>query len=247
LKPSPSLTLTRALKEYALNGNDFIEGIKRKVIDETGESGTDRQIADYLGITMQALANWRGSDEITVRQMVGLVSRVKEKAIDRTEREAVRPVVEFFRLALVPSRGGDRQEIFGVRDENGVEHPYLKGLRSELEEHSGVYLFYDSRGRALYAGKARYQSLWKEINLAFNRDRQVQKIRRVDHPERRQDFRTSDEIRRQIKLRAVPLHELATYVSAYAVANGLINSVEAMLIRGFPNDLLNARMENLNW
>ena len=86
--------------------------------------------------------------------------------------------------------------------------------------------------------------MWKEINLAFNRDRGVQKIRRVNHPDRRQDFRTSDEMRRQILSTQVRLSDLATYVSAWRVADGMICDLEALLIRAFPNDLLNTKMEN---
>lgn len=110
----------------------------------------------------------------------------------------------------------------------------------------GLYIFYDTRGRALYAGKARKQSLWYELNLAYNRERGVQNIFRVSHPERRQNFRTSDEVRRQIRSFNVKLHELARYVSAYQITDAMINDVESLLIRAFPNDLLNKRMENLS-
>jgi hypothetical protein len=128
-------------------------------------------------------------------------------------------------------------------------HPYLAGLKRELEAHRGVYVFYDSRGRALYVGKTKSQSLWKEINLAYNRDRdpRLQSILRVQHPERRQDFRTSDEMRRQIRPINVRLHELAQYVSAYQVADEMIGDIESLLIRSFPNDLLNKKIENLTW
>jgi hypothetical protein len=108
-----------------------------------------------------------------------------------------------------------------------------------------VYLFFDSRGQAIYAGRARKQTLWKEVNLAFNRARgEVQKIKRVIHPKRSQEYKTSDEKARQIVGQAVSLHELAHYLSAYAVRDGLIDKVEAMLVRSFANDLLNIRMEN---
>ena len=113
--------------------------------------------------------------------------------------------------------------------------------------HHGIYIFYDSRGRALYAGKTRQRTLWQEINSAYNRDRSVQQIRRVKHPERRQNFRRSDEKQRQIRLRTVPLNDLAAYFSAYNVVDGLIGELESLLIRGFANDLLNVRMENFGW
>ncbi len=91
---------------------------------------------------------------------------------------------------------------------------------------------------------ARKQSLWDEMNLAFNRERgELQKIKRVRHPLRNQPYKTSNEKARQISDYVVPLHELSAYFSAYEVTDKMINEVEAMLVRSFANDLLNKRME----
>ena len=75
----------------------------------------------------------------------------------------------------------------------------------------------------------------------------LQRILRVQHPERRQDFRNSDEMHRQIRPVSVRLHELAFYVSPYRVAGEMIVDIESLLIRAFPNDLLNKKIENLTW
>ncbi len=228
-----------------MNGAEFIEGVKHKLTDVGSGNVTDRQIADHLGITVQALKNWRGRKTVTVRQMVGVLFRSRTNAVKQAERQAIRPIVEFFPLAPASSRDGARTEIFRVREGGGKDHPYLLGLKKELMAHHGIYIFYDSRGRALYAGKTRQRTLWREIKNAYNRNRSVQQIRRVKHPERRQNFRTSDEKQRQIRLRTVPLHDLAAYFSAYYVVDGLIGELESLLIRGFANDLLNVRMEKL--
>jgi hypothetical protein len=71
----------------------------------------------------------------------------------------------------------------------------------------------------------------------------VQKIKRVKHPLRNQAYTNSQEKARQITDHVVPLYELASYFSAYEVTDGMVDEVEAMLVRGFANDLLNARME----
>jgi hypothetical protein len=228
-----------------MNGAEFIEGVRRKLKDDEKRDITDGHIADHLGITLQALSHWRNREVVTVRQMVGVLFRTKMKAVEHAEKKAIRPIVEF--LKLDPTKDGARTDIFDIRNGDGNEHPYLRGLRDELDAHHGIYVFHDSRGRALYSGKARRQTLWREINNAYNRDRSVQQIRRVDHPERRQQFRTSDEKRRQIRLRSVPLHDLAAYLSAYHVVDGLIGELESLLIRAFANDLLNVRMENFSW
>ena len=132
--------------------------------------------------------------------------------------------------------------MFSSKDRNDKDHPYRSGLKRELEDAKGVYIFFDSRGQAIYVGKAK-QNLWKEMNFAFNRKREsVQKIKRVKHPETRVQYKTSYEKTRQIFESAVPLHEIAYYFSAYAVEIGMIDELESLLIRSFANDLLNVQM-----
>ena len=48
---------------------------------------------------------------------------------------------------------------------------------------------------------------------------------------------------RQPRKSALKLSELAAYVSVYEVDAAMIDELEALLVRGFANDLLNARME----
>lgn len=194
-----------------------------------------------LDVSGQALRNWRGRRAFTARQAVGL-AKISYRAGERGLRQKViRPIVEFF--PIVRARSGSRYSLFSPVDERGRPHPYLQGLKDELRAQHGIYVFFDSRGQAIYAGKARRQDLWKEMNLAFNRQRDVQKIRRVRHPSRRQQYRTSDEKSRQIREKSVPLQVLAHYFSAYQVDGELIEEMESLLVRSFANDLLNKRME----
>ena len=159
----------------------------------------------------------------------------------------IRPVVEFFRVYDEESRHGATREVFTHFDEDGDEHPWFLGLKQELKAANGVYAFYDSRGRALYAGKAKKQDLWSEMKSAFNRDRSVQKVRMVQHPlARRHQYRSRNKQDRQIRPTVLPLHELAAYFSAYEVQGELIDDVEALLVRGFANDLMNVRMERFS-
>lgn len=204
---------------------------------------TERGLARRLGITVQTLAHWRARKVVTARQMTGLLFKIEAAAEKRVQESSIEPIVEFFPLAKVWSRGFARYEMFDPK-EGGKEHPYRAGVQRELASKNGVYIFHDSRGRGLYVGQARYQSLWIEMNSAYNRNRQLQNIRRVDHPERRQDFRKSDEVRRQIVKRNVALYDLSHYFSAYRVADGMICNLEALLVRSLANDLLNIKMEH---
>lgn len=229
-----------------MTGKELIEQVRKSISRDGKAIATDRAVASYLGLSIAGFANWKVREEITTRQMAGLLASVAKASKARAYSDTVQPIVEFFPCYREQIANGGNYRIFdpGKKDQ---AHPYHLGLKEELDKHRGIYVFYDSRGRALYVGKTKSQSLWTEINLAYNRDRALQNILRVQHPERRQDFRTSDEIRRQIRPANVRLHELAEYVSAYNVAEDMIGDVESLLIRAFPNDLLNKKIENFTW
>lgn len=221
-----------------MKGSNLISALKTKF-----RVNTDVALANRLGISTQAIQGWKNRKKITIRQLVGLVHSSSSAGASNLQTKAIRPLVEFFRIEKCDSKQGAKYEIFGINTGDGDKHPYLDGLRKELEKNKGVYIFFDSRGQAIYTGKAR-RNLWKEMNLAFNRERgEVQKIKRVNHPARKQPYRTNEEKARQITAYEVPLYELASYFSAYQIADSLINKVEAMLIRSFANDLLNKKME----
>lgn len=227
-----------------MNGNDLLSEARRRIMKDRGTASvSDSVLARYLGVTQTALAKYKDRD-LTPRQVVKLMeSYARASQRDLVERTVV-PIVEFLHIDPVESERGASWQIFWVEDD-GVPHPYYAGLRGRLEQKHGVYVFHDSRGRAIYAGKARRQSLWHEMNNAFNRDRgEVQNIKRVSHPQRRVEYKGLNERRRQIVKQDVALHHIASYCSAYEVPDALIGKFEALLVRSFANDLLNVRMEN---
>lgn len=222
-----------------MKGQEVIAELKKKF-----RVTTDKALGEVLGLSVPAIQNWKKRPKCTLRQIAGLVHAASKAGAVRFRRNAVRPLVEFFEIDECVSKRGTTRELFGIQDEKGKIHPYLSGLKDELGSNHGVYVFFDSRGQAIYAGKARKQSLWKEMNLAFNRQRgEVQSIKRVPHPERKVGYRTSDEKARQIVDQQVPLSDLAAYFSAYEVTDEMIEDVEALLVRSFANNLLNKRME----
>lgn len=227
-----------------MNGDDLLDEVSRRIMAQRGtKSITDRVLSQTLGVTQPALQGYRGK-ELTVKQVANLIEKSAKRAENDLADRAVVPIVEFLPLNRCQTAQGKSWQIFSVRDGN-QKHPYWNGLKLVLEKSHGVYVFHDSRGRAIYAGKAHKLSLWTELNNAFNRDRgEVQSIKRVSHPTRRTAFKGSAEIKRKIERKEVPLHHIASYVSAYAVPERLIGKFEALLVRSFANDLLNVRMEN---
>lgn len=226
------------------SGADVISAIRKK-LTVVGEAPTEGSIAQHLGMHVAQLSAFKTEANLTPLRIANLVQRAVRVGEERALSSPVKPVVEFYPIdAELNQRGGKLHELFEV-NVDGKPHPYRAGLKDQLEKASGIYIFYDSRGRALYAGQAKTQPLWNEMKAAFNRDRQnLQLLRRVNHPDKKAiAFKPSDEKSRQIVQRAVPLSALAAYFSAYEVPVALIDDMEAFLIRAFPNDLLNKKME----
>lgn len=213
-----------------MRGIDLIRALKKKY-----RVSTDAALAKHLGVSLPAIQVWKGRKTVTPLQVATLVYKSSFNS------NVIRPIVEFLAVDRADSRNGAAFEILAVLDDTGSMHPYYSAIKDELSSHHGVYIFFDSRGRAIYAGKARKQSLWREINLAYNRNRGgVQAVYRVNHPSSRVDYTKKP---RQINKQSVALHEMAAYVSAYHVPDAMINDLETMLVRSFANDLLNVRME----
>lgn len=219
-----------------MKATDLIEALAKKL--QTNSQG---ELASVLGISVGTLDNWKNRDkDLSPLQVASALAKSRSAAVNRAQLETIQPIVEFYRIDKCLTKREARWQVFDAGREAIL---YAQGLRAELEDSYGIYIFYDSRGRALYVGKAREQSLWKEINLAFNRKRDVQKISLVHHPERNQEFKPGYEKLRQPKDTLMELSDLAFYFSAYHVDDGMINDLEALMVRGFANDLLNVRME----
>ena len=159
----------------------------------------------------------------------------------RVSPHAIRAVIEFYPLQPTASRQGARWEILDASE------PRTKLIRAELRSAHGIYIFYNSQYRAIYLGKANRRTLWGELKSSFNRNRKAQTVWRVRHPRTGENFRAAYDQRRRIRRRKVFLHEIAVYVSAYEVGDGLIDNLEALLMRAFPNELTNARMETIKY
>lgn len=225
-----------------MTGLEVIDALKRKF-----RATTDAALAEKLGMTTQGIQNWKKRSKPTAVNIARLTFGAQSAGAKLLQASAIRPLVEFYPITKTLVR--ERSENYQVFNhlEKGQVHPYRKGLKDELCEHKGVYIFFDSRGQAIYAGRTSRQTLWKELNLVYNRDRDtVQKIKRVNHPNQRTAYRTSNEKTRQIQEVVVRLHELAAYFSAYHVADSMIADLEALLVRSFANDLLNIRMEHFS-
>jgi hypothetical protein len=223
-----------------MRGRDLIDELKRKL-----KANSNREVARSLGMSEMALFHWRKLRQpLTTRRVANAIYKARLAAVADAQIRTIRPIVEYFPLKPTESLQGVRFELFATRKD---ANPLHVQLRRVLAQSRGIYVFYDSRGRALYTGKATRRSLWAEMKSAFNRDRETQTVYRVRHPKRRQSFKPGYVKHRQPKRTQLKLSDLAAYFSAFAVDEGMIDDLEALLVRNFANDLLNVRMERYSY
>ncbi len=220
-------------------GKELIDTLKTNL-----NKGTNRELASYLGITEGRISQlYKQENNLSARQIVSLLRYTHEvsqrEARENAFKTAINPLVEFYPIDLTLSRRAANWELFDANS-----NAYAAGLRNSLETHYGIYVFFDSRGKSIYVGKAKRQTLWAEMNSALNRGRKnLQRMMSVSHPTRNQQFIPACDQRRRIVECNVYLSDIATYFSAYSVADEFIDIAESLLIRCFPNNLLNKRME----
>src|SRR5687768_9797156 len=181
-----------------MRARELIDALKRKF-----RLATNRAVHNTLGMSHMALRNWRRKrGDLTPKQLANAVFKARKAAVQDAELNTIQPIVEYFPLKAKESTQGIRYELFDTGKEAG--RSYI-ALRKALASAHGIYVFYDSRGRALYAGKAKQLSLWTEMKNAFNRQREMQTVYRVKHPARIKEFRPAYEKNRQPRRRDVPL------------------------------------------
>lgn len=208
-----------------------------------GDFATDQELANFLGVTLAELLKMqKDQTEATELKIANLILKIKSATKKEIHNNAVNPIVEFFAITPTLTRSSKKYEVFSTTDDN----LYKIGLKEQLKSiKTGLYIFYDARGKALYAGQTKKQTLWKELNDAYNRDRSEQSAMLVKHPTNNISYKTNDEVRRKLIETPLRLYDLAAYFSAYQADSGLVDNLEALLIRAFPNDLLNVKMQNI--
>ena len=217
---------------------NLINALKKKF-----KINTDKALIDSLGISAATLSSWRNGDSnISASKLANFIHRTVTKCEREARLYSIRPIVEYYPIEPSESKLGAKWELFDTKDKKNQRQIKIKEY---LRKSSGIYIFYDSQCKAIYVGKAKDQDLWYEMNNAFNRYRETQKLKAVNHPTTGQSFFPAYEAPRQIKNSYFLLHDLACYFSAYEIKKDLINNMEAMLVRGFANTILNVRMEKI--
>jgi len=240
ITPRQIATVIGNLESQVIRASNLLPQIRKKFNIEK-----NADIAELFGWAPPGLSNWKTKKQgLSCLQLANILYHTRKKAERAAFSRAIKPIVEFYPITPITLRQSGTYDVFQVKNENGTTNQYPQRLREALERATGIYIFYDSRGHALYVGQTTRQSIWKEMNNTFNKSRdKVQKIKIVNHPTSDVPFLPAYEKRRQPKLKSMKLYELARYFSAYEVDGGIIDDLEALLVRGFCNDVLNTKME----
>lgn len=234
LSPLTVSRLMKNLNSQIVRGTDLLQAIREKL-----GTKNESESAALLGMTPAALSTWKNKRKgLSAKQIANAIKVAKDQSKLDAHATVYRPIIELF--STTPVLEGKHYKVF---DTDGGKNKQRAGLKKELQETNGIYIFFDARGKALYVGKAEEQSIWDEMNSAFIRRRNSQKVALIKHPTSNVEYKAAHEKLRQPVDTPKTLVNLAAYFSAYKVEKSLIGDFEALFIRAFPNDLLNHKIE----
>lgn len=184
-------------------------------LKKSNNCDTYKTLADRLKIKESDIRNFKSGQSCGKPAVKKLIDAV----VNHSVRIIYKPVIELQPIKI----DTNCNMLIGNSEEDSVQWQDKLNVQ-------GIYLFYDSMGKAIYVGRTNKQTLWDEMSRALNRDREIQKLyKSTNHG--------------QIKNQPYYLYEVAHYVSAYAVHKEAIKDIEALIIRAFPNNLTNVKME----
>jgi hypothetical protein len=222
----------------------YVEGrtqVVREILEKLQAGKTNPQLAKTLGVKSHDVYHWLAGQVKTSATIEKIIESIVNSTKRQTISDSYNTIAEMKSLkARLSKQGGSYDMVIGKNENES------KNIEKKLKaEYGGLYIFYDSLGKAIYAGKTEIKkkngkvcknSLWDEMKSAFNRERKSQII-----------FRSNDSNKNtRITKQYYYLYETACYVSAYKVDELAISDFEALIIRSFPNDLTNVRMETKN-
>src|ERR1700722_16864250 len=117
-----------------MNGADLVKQLNKRIAARSGKLNLKpAELAEALGVSPQTITNWQSSKELRAADVSNVVIKALEVARAKVENEAIKPVVEFFRIDTSESRHGAKMELFSTAGNGGDAHPYRDGLRKKLE------------------------------------------------------------------------------------------------------------------
>jgi len=99
-----------------MTGKELIEQVRKSLSRGEKTPATDRAVASFLGLSMPGFSNWKVREEITTRQMAGLLASVAKASQARLFRHgpAHRRI-----FPLLPRTGRKRRKLPDFRSGQG--------------------------------------------------------------------------------------------------------------------------------
>jgi hypothetical protein len=92
-----------------ITGEKIVEALRKKL-----RSPSLTSLAVALGITNQAIQDWKNRKVVTSRQIAGLVDKARTTSRLKAEGASVWPLVEFFQIKKAPTSKRANFEIFSI-------------------------------------------------------------------------------------------------------------------------------------
>lgn len=218
----------RTKEEYKKEGRREVIKEILDTIKDTYDKKTNANLASFLNIPEKKINNLRAGGTNSPKSVSELIKKLSIALRKHAISNAYTPIAEILPLECRLSKQEKKYEMCigrNQKERNDIEEK-VKKMRG------GIYIFYDSLGKSIYAGKTeedKKNTLWDEMKSAYNRPRKSQKLYRYAGT--------------NIQKKQYYLWQVAHYASIYKVDKFAIADFESLLIRSFPNDLSNVRME----
>ena len=177
-----------------------------QALEQTYGKVSQKTIAAKLGVSQAAVSNWiTGRSEpnkTSIGKLLGLFAEHQASSL-------ISPIVEF--EPIIPVRSGASWRLAPENEER---------VKPLLQRKKGIYVFYDSSGRATYLGKSE-KDLWGEAK------------QRLKAPANRPFYNPGKKAHKE-------QGEITRFLSAYeVVVPAAIKNMESFMLRAFANDLMN--------
>ena len=202
-----------------MKGSELIAALKEKF-----DVNNNANLAKYLDVSVAHPGNLeKRQEDLKPYQVSDIVDKAMKAKVKEISKTFINPIAEY--CPIPTEKGNSKRNML----------PSLKkgeGLRKQLENANlGIYVFYNSSGRAIYVGKTadNKNTLWMEMYSAFNNRKM-----KIYHTENGATSKTKGRLPKpEVKLR-----EMARYFSAYEIINSqMCHNIEVFLLRAFANDL----------
>lgn len=129
-------------------------------LKKRNDLNSDSALARLIGLTPARISQIRSRNvALSARQVASYLKKAEDRGRKIAFSDPIRTIVEMYPIEAVLSKQEAKWELLPT----GKTNPRNQALRECLEKVQGVYLFYDSQRRAIYAGKTEKLEIWREM------------------------------------------------------------------------------------